>query len=165
MIVVTITDPTDPIVYLQQTRQANNEKLLTDEEINSKIYVNYCHHEFIAIGKFTKHCKTCNRCAKDFDHHCIWVNNCIGGANYQLFIWMVCAFCVQEAIYISLMTTYIVKENQVVLDSVSQIIRDYYSYVILGISICGTLFIYQLLFFHGALRICIGPQASTFMFI
>merc|ERR1712232_96805 len=33
----------------------------------------------------SKHCRTCNKCVKDFDHHCIWLNNCIGSANWNAF--------------------------------------------------------------------------------
>ena len=33
----------------------------------------------------TKHCGPCNRCCEEFDHHCKWLNNCIGTENYNLF--------------------------------------------------------------------------------
>ena len=45
---------------------------------------------------FSKHCVRCDRCTLKFDHHCKWVNNCIGIKNYKFFIALIGAaggFC------------------------------------------------------------------------
>lgn len=33
----------------------------------------------------------CDRCVEGFDHHCIWINNCIGQRNYKIFFAMIVA--------------------------------------------------------------------------
>ena len=32
-----------------------------------------------------KHCKICDKCIYGFDHHCKWLNTCIGTRNYKYF--------------------------------------------------------------------------------
>lgn len=45
----------------------------------------------------TKHCSVCNKCVHVFDHHCKWLNQCIGRRNYLPFF-----ICVVSAILMCL---------------------------------------------------------------
>ena len=37
----------------------------------------------------SKHCIICDKCIEKFDHHCIWINNCVGAKNLKYFYYFI----------------------------------------------------------------------------
>ncbi|CAD8112375.1 unnamed protein product [Paramecium sonneborni] len=78
----TLIDPIDPIVKQEQVYKQQGKEFKTD--IKSYCLVCQAH-----VQDKTKHCWSCNKCVSLFDHHCIWLNNCVGDQNYSYFFILV----------------------------------------------------------------------------
>lgn len=47
----------------------------------------YCKYCDTYVPNHTKHCRECNKCRFGFDHHCIYINNCVTVSNYTHFFY------------------------------------------------------------------------------
>ncbi|XP_061484336.1 palmitoyltransferase ZDHHC23 isoform X2 [Rhineura floridana] len=48
------------------------------------------------------HCRICGRCVKRLDHHCVWINSCVGEQNHRAFVLVLSLFLLTSVYGISL---------------------------------------------------------------
>ena len=75
-IVVWLSDPG----YLKKDPKMDFVDLLEHLEANS-----LCPDCEVIRTPRCRHCTLCHRCVDRFDHHCPWVNNCVGKGNFAYF--------------------------------------------------------------------------------
>ncbi|KAK3659719.1 palmitoyltransferase swf1 [Elasticomyces elasticus] len=54
----------------------------------------------------SKHCSLCQKCVAKSDHHCPWINNCLGRGNYRYFLFLLLSLGVLQ-IYGTYLSVYI----------------------------------------------------------
>ena len=83
----------DPGIIKSESLQ-RLEQLLNE----NKDLIRYCYKCFVQKTKNSKHCVICNKCYDNFDHHCYWINKCVAGKNYCLFLF----FLIETFLYLSI---------------------------------------------------------------
>jgi len=56
-----------------------------EEEATPEPETKFCWVDQTQVYATSMHCRYCDKCVQDFDHHCMWLNTCIGGRNYGYF--------------------------------------------------------------------------------
>ncbi|KAK7926083.1 hypothetical protein WMY93_008393 [Mugilogobius chulae] len=59
------------------------------------------------------HCRTCGACVQRLDHHCIWINSCVGQANHRSFLFTLGLFLVTSVYGMSLVLSSICREQYI----------------------------------------------------
>ncbi|KAJ6654636.1 hypothetical protein lerEdw1_006789 [Lerista edwardsae] len=85
--VVSLMDPG----YVEQDgdeKDAVNEeqKVMILQQGPSTVRLRRCGYCFLKQPMRAKHCQSCQHCVRRYDHHCPWIENCVGERNHPLFI-------------------------------------------------------------------------------
>lgn len=65
-----------------------NHESFMHQPYDNLIYIdnNICSTCNIQKPARSKHCSLCGYCVATFDHHCVWLNQCVGELNYKYFL-------------------------------------------------------------------------------
>ncbi|XP_054854505.1 palmitoyltransferase ZDHHC12 [Eublepharis macularius] len=62
------------------------EKAMISQQVPTTIRLRRCGYCMVKQPMRAKHCQTCQQCVRRYDHHCPWIENCVGERNHPLFI-------------------------------------------------------------------------------
>ncbi|XP_040180663.1 palmitoyltransferase ZDHHC12 isoform X2 [Rana temporaria] len=78
----------DPGYVLSDSEKTFSE--LAEQEtstmISSTVSMRRCGYCLLKRPMRARHCKSCNRCVRRYDHHCPWIENCVGEKNHRVFM-------------------------------------------------------------------------------
>ncbi|CAD8088791.1 unnamed protein product [Paramecium sonneborni] len=168
----TLSCPIDQVIIKQiQTRLQGQSFDFGNHKLDS-----FCEICQLYVQEQTKHCKNCDICCQGFDHHCKWINNCIGNLNYKLFILMISStlllFIYTMFIYIYIIVLYQTNYDTLVINNELQSfhftndndlnVKYLLSIIMLTDSSFIVILLLQLLIFHIYL-IIIGQTTYDFI--
>lgn len=85
---VSVSDPVSPLVF--ETLESEAKKAEAKNYRDSFTILGPPEGRFCQVCRInrdlrTKHCNICHKCVVGFDHHCLFLNTCVGEKNYRQF--------------------------------------------------------------------------------
>uniref|UniRef100_A0A4W3IRS7 Palmitoyltransferase n=1 Tax=Callorhinchus milii TaxID=7868 RepID=A0A4W3IRS7_CALMI len=68
----------------QAAAEGEKEPMIPGEQ--KTLRLRRCGYCLIQQPMRAKHCHTCQHCVRRYDHHCPWIENCVGERNHRLFV-------------------------------------------------------------------------------
>lgn len=155
------------------TNETHDEEDLEDpeEEEEPEEEVKYCWVCQTEVHVQSMHCKYCDKCVSNFDHHCMWLNTCIGSENYATFFRTVWCLTLLTITHVIALTLYLIGYFMRIwgIRERSEWIKEDCPEIIMGINLGVGVFtllvvgmVMQLLVFHQELQ---RDGLTTYQFI
>jgi len=133
--------------------------------------VKYCWVCQTEVHVCSMHCKYCDKCVSHFDHHCMWLNTCIGAKNYGTFFRSVWSLTLMTGVHLAALILFYIgyfNKSWGVRER-SEFLRDGAPEIVLGFNLGVGAFVFaivamvvQLLMFHQGLK---REGLTTYQFI